>query len=184
MNLHVSLDDLQLFAGKEGEEQARRVYPILQQWSESSEARQALWHAGQILRQAKMFPAGHLKQFYAVGVHHAALALWTYGVVTKATRNQSTIGMSQDIVYIDGLDSTEVQRFIGFGQGRPMIRGVRCDGGQAIEAPLGDPRSCMEVAQEVLRSNFNTGHDLLPPIVENLCHLIKQLGGAAWAVGL
>ncbi|KAI1810258.1 hypothetical protein GGS20DRAFT_568347 [Poronia punctata] len=184
MNLHVSLDDLQLFAGKEGEEQARRVYPTLQQWSESTEARQAIWHGGQILRQAKMFPSGHLKQFYAVGVHHAALALWAYGVVTKATRNHSTSNMMQDTVYIDGLESTEVQRFIEFGQGRPTIRGVRCEDGQGIEAPLDDPRSCMEIAQEVLRMNFNTGHDLLPPIVENLCHLIKQLGGAAWAVGL
>ncbi|KAI0863352.1 hypothetical protein F4860DRAFT_83408 [Xylaria cubensis] len=184
MNLHVSLDDLQLFAGKEGEDQARRVYPILQQWSENTEARQALWHAGQILRQAKMFPPGHLKQFYAVGVHHAALALWTYGVVTRATRNQSTTNISQEVVYIDGLESTEVQRFIEFGQGRPTIRGVRCDDGQGIESALEDPRSCMEVAQEVLRMNFNTGQELLPPMVENLCNLIKQLGGAAWAVGL
>ncbi|KAI0456552.1 hypothetical protein F5B21DRAFT_466947 [Xylaria acuta] len=184
MNLHVSLDDLQLFAGKEGEDQARRVYPILQQWSESTEARQALWHAGQILRQAKMFPSGHLKQFYAVGVHHAALALWTYGVVTRATRNLSPIHASQGVVYIDGLESTEVQRFVEFGQGRPTIRGVRCDDGQGIESALEDPRSCMEVAQEVLRMNFNTSQDLLPPMVENLCNLIKQLGGAAWAVGL
>ncbi|KAI0486453.1 hypothetical protein F4859DRAFT_470441 [Xylaria cf. heliscus] len=184
LNLHVSLDDLQLFAGKEGEDQARRVYPILQQWSESTEARQALWHAGQILRQAKMFPSGHLKQFYAVGVHHAALALWTYGVVTRATRNQSSINIPQEVVYIDGLESTEVQRFIEFGQGRPTIRGVRCDDGQGIESALEDPRSCMEVAQEILRMNFNTGQELLPPMVENLCNLIKQLGGAAWAVGL
>ncbi|KAI0974289.1 hypothetical protein F4678DRAFT_458255 [Xylaria arbuscula] len=185
MNLHVSLDDLQLFAGKEGEDQARRVYPILQQWSESTEARQALWHAAQILRQAKMFPRGHLKQFYAIGVHHAALALWTYGVVTRATRNQSFVNASNEVVYIDGLESTEVQRFIEFGHGRPTIRGVRCDDGrQGIESALEDPRSCMEIAEEILRMNFSTGQELLPPMVENLCHLIKQLGGAAWAVGL
>ncbi|KAJ8123955.1 hypothetical protein O1611_g9475 [Lasiodiplodia mahajangana] len=181
MNLHVSLDDLQLFAGKEGEDQARRVYPILQQWSESSEARQALWHAGQILRQAKTFPSGHLKQFYAVGVHHAALALWTYGVVTRATRNQASSNMSQQVVYIDGQESTEVQRFVEFGQGRPTIRGIRSNDGQNIESGLEDPRSCMEISQEVLRMNFSTGQELLPPMVENLCHLIKQLGEAAWA---
>ncbi|RWA14639.1 hypothetical protein EKO27_g438 [Xylaria grammica] len=184
MNLHVSLDDLQLFAGKEGEDQARRVYPILQQWSESTEARQALWHAGQVLRQAKMFPSGHLKQFYAVGVYHAALALWTYGVVTRVTRNPSSINVAREVVYIDGLESTEVQRFIEFGHGRPTIRGTRSDDGQGIESALEDPRMCMEIAQEVLRMNFNTGQEVSPPMVENLCLLIKQLGGAAWAVGL
>ncbi|KAI1190967.1 hypothetical protein F5B17DRAFT_427058 [Nemania serpens] len=184
MNLHVSLDDLQLFAGKEGEDQARRVYPMLQQWSESPAARKSIWHAAQVLRQAKMFPPGHLKQFYAVGVHHAALALWTYGVVTRARRNQSSTRVSQEVVYLDGPESTEVERFVESGQGRPTIRGVRCDDVQGLESTLEDPRACMEISQEVLRMNFKTGQDLLPPIVENLCHLLKQLGGAAWAVGL
>ncbi|KAI0600176.1 hypothetical protein F4775DRAFT_546523 [Biscogniauxia sp. FL1348] len=184
MNLHVSLNDLQLFAGKEGEDQARRIYPVLQQWSESTEARQALWHAGQIIRQAKMFPPGHLKDFYAVGVHHAALALWTFGVVTKATRNQTPSNPSQEIVYLDGVESSQVQRFIGFGQGLPTIRGWRSENIQGSEAALEDPRACMDIAQEILRMNFNEGRDLLPPIVENLCQLINQLGGAAWAAGL
>ncbi|CAJ2501732.1 Uu.00g045850.m01.CDS01 [Anthostomella pinea] len=184
LNLHVCLDDLQLFAGKEGEDQARRVYPILRRWSESTEARQALWHAGQILRQAKMYPPGHLKDFYAVGVHHAALALWTYGVVTRATRNQPPANMPQEVVYVDGIESAEIQRFIEFGQGRPTIRGQRCENGQEIESGLEDPRACMIIVQEILRMNFGNGQDLLPPIVENLCHLINQLGGAAWAVGL
>ncbi|KAI1639473.1 hypothetical protein F4809DRAFT_648556 [Biscogniauxia mediterranea] len=184
MNLHVSLNDLQLFAGKEGEDQARRIYPVLQQWSESTEARQALWHAGQIVRQAKMFPPGHLKDFYAVGVHHAALALWTYGVVTKATRNQTPSNPSQEAVYLDGVESNQVQRFIGFGHGLPTIRGWRSENIQGSEAALEDPRACMDIAQEILRMNFNEGRDLLPPIVENLCQLINQLGGAAWAAGL
>ncbi|KAI0021456.1 hypothetical protein F4780DRAFT_737475 [Xylariomycetidae sp. FL0641] len=182
LNLHVSLDDLQLFAGKEGEDQARRIYPVLQQWSESSEARQALWHAGQIVRQAKMYPPGHLKDFHAVSVHHAALAIWTYGVVTKATRNTPTPAVSQEAVYIDGAESTDVQQFIGFGQGRPVIRGSHGHRGGHAESSLEDPRHCMEIVQEVLHSNFN--NEPLPPIVENLCQLIRQLGDAAWAVGL
>jgi hypothetical protein len=184
LNLHVSLDDLQLFSGKEGEDQARRMYPILQQWSESPEARQALWHAGQVLRLAKQFPQGHLKDFYAVGVHHAALAFWTYGVITKAARRlPMTAQYGYEPIYLDGIDSPPVRRFIGLGQGRPTIRGPASQDG-AAEATLEDPRACMEVAQEVLRANFAGTPESLPPIVENLCHLIKQLGNAAWAVGL
>ena len=35
MNLHVSFEELQLFAGKEGPEEAHRVYPFLRQWYDS-----------------------------------------------------------------------------------------------------------------------------------------------------
>ncbi|KAK3329359.1 hypothetical protein B0H66DRAFT_20445 [Apodospora peruviana] len=234
MNLLVSLDDLQLFSGKEGEEQARRVYPVLQRWSDSYEARQALWHAGQILRQAKMFPPGHLKDFYAVTVHHAALCLWTHGVVSKATRPRPTTGadrggvsqqqhqhqnqnqppdpiqgsaggadyMQQQqeavvVVYLDGDDAPLLHRYISSGQGLPAIRGpdtpvmMRGDPAAALvpappatESLLEDPQTCMEVAQEILRANFIDGRESLPPISENIIHLLKQLGNAAWAVGL
>jgi hypothetical protein len=84
MNLHVSINDLQLFAGKEGEEQVKKIYPTLQQWVEGRDARQALWHVGQVLREARLFPRNHLKDFYAVAVHCACLTLWAYGVVMGA----------------------------------------------------------------------------------------------------
>lgn len=184
MNLHVSLDDMQLFSGKEGEDQARRVYPVLQQWAASSEARSAVWCAGQIIRYAKFFPPGHLKDFYAVAVHHASLALWTYGIVTRANRRQQMQAQyTYNAVYLDGSDSISIQRFIGFDQGRPMITGPLIRG-SAAESSLLDPRACMDIMQDVLRSNFSQGHGGLPPIVENLCQMIKQLGNAAWAVGL
>ncbi|KAK1988717.1 hypothetical protein LZ30DRAFT_744861 [Colletotrichum cereale] len=182
MNLHLSLNDLQLFSGKEGEDQARRVFGDLREWSQSAEARQSLWHAGQILRQAKMFPQGHLKDFYAVAVHHAALACWTYGVVSKASGKQPA-QYEQEKVFLDGTESNLVHRFIGFNQGHPAILGPPSRAG-TTEASLDDPKACMEVAQEILRANFRDSSDLHPPIVENLCLLIKQLGHAAWAVGM
>ncbi|QLI65328.1 Transcription factor 1 [Metarhizium brunneum] len=184
MNLHVSLDDLQLFLGKEGEDQARRIYPILQQWITSSEARSAAWCASQVLRYAKFFPPGHLKDFYAVAVHHASITLWTYGVVTRANRRQyvaSQIGAEP--IYLDSADSIAIQRFIGFEQGRPMIKGPAIRG-TATEAALHAPRACMEMGQDVLRVNFTQAQEGLPAMVENLIQLIKQLGNAAWAVGL
>lgn len=182
MNLHVSLDDLQLFAGKEGEDQARRIYPVLQQWAESTDSRSAIWYAGQILRYAKLFPKGHLKAFYAVAVHHAALALWTYGVVTRANRRESRLSQ-QEPIYMDGPESPALQKFINLGQGRTLIRGPGPQT-RASEASIEDPRQCMEVAQEVLKANFSGAKEVVPAIVENLCGLIRQLGNAAWAVGL
>ncbi|KAK0734128.1 hypothetical protein B0T26DRAFT_760975 [Lasiosphaeria miniovina] len=184
MNLHVSLDDLQLFSGKEGEEQARRVYPTLQRWSTSVDARQAIWHAGQILRHGKRFPLGHLKDFYAIGVHHASLCLWTHGVIERASRppghqQHGHLGYN-GTVYIDGDDCPIVHRYISFGQGRASIRGPT----NTSSAVVDDPRGYMEVTQEILRANFIGGPDSLPPISENIIHLLKQLSNAAWAVGL
>ncbi|KAI1263054.1 hypothetical protein F5Y18DRAFT_395944 [Xylariaceae sp. FL1019] len=183
VNLYVSLDDLQLFAGKDGEDQARRVYPILQQWSKSGDCRRALWHAGQVLRHAKSFPCGHLKGFYAAGVHHAALALWTYGVVTRA-RNPSSVNIIHENVYIDDEETALVPRFINFGLGRPMIRGFKSKYGEFVASAIDDPRAAMEIAESILRRNYDSGQEIPSPMVENICHLIQQLGGAAWAVGL
>ncbi|KJZ79034.1 hypothetical protein HIM_01807 [Hirsutella minnesotensis 3608] len=184
LNLHVSLDDMQLFSGKEGEDQARRIYPVLQQWAASAESRSAVWCAAQVLRYAKVFPRDHLKDFYAVAVHHAALALWTYGVVVRANRGRAAAvtQYGTEAIYLDGSDSIAIQRFIGFDQGRPLIKGLGQQGA-VTEASVLNPRACMEVAQDVLRSNFARGQEL-PQIVENLCQIIRQLGNAAWAVGL
>ena len=80
MKLHVSLNDIQLFSGRAGEEEARRVYPQIRAWTEESESRTAVWHAGQLFRTARSFEKTRLRDFYAVAVHHAALTLWVYGL--------------------------------------------------------------------------------------------------------
>lgn len=185
MNLHVSMDDIQLFAGREGEDQARRIYSVLQQWASCTEGRSATWCAGQILRHARLFPQGHLKDFYAVAVHHAALVLWTYGVVAKANRRQAHLPSQHalEAIHLDGPDPMPVQRFISFGQGRPVIRGAATRG-STDESAIEDPREAMESVQEVLKLNLDPGSETLPPMVENVCFLIKQLGDAAWTVGL
>ncbi|KAM0250558.1 hypothetical protein ACHAQJ_008568 [Trichoderma viride] len=188
MHLHVSLDDLQIFSGKQGEEEARRMYPILQQWTASPESWYAIWCAGQILRYAKLFPLGQLKDFYAIAVHHAALALWTFGVVARASQQQDMSSQyGYEPMYIDeSSDTTSVQHFLSFGQGRPLIQGPTgsSSGTAPGDASIYDPRACMDIAQEILQANFRRPQDALPPLVENLCQLIKQLGNAAWAVGL
>ncbi|KAK4186449.1 C6 transcription factor RegA [Podospora australis] len=202
MNLNVSLNDLQLFSGKEGEDQARRIYPNLQRWCTSPEARQALWHAGQILRQGKLFPAGHLKDFYAIAVHHAALCLWAYGIITRASssrQNTMMAAMGIETVFIDGEDSASVQQWLHYGQGRPAIRGPSkgagithrqqyqgsssSGGGPSQNLLLEDPRGCMVAVQEILQANFAGGRESLPPVSENIVVVLKQLESAAWAIG-
>lgn len=153
MNLCVAFEDLQLLAGKEGEEEARRVFPSLKQWYRSPECRQAMWHAGQILLAARR-PAGRspnasraaipdtpwLRDFHAVALYHAGLAFWVYGLLTKAIYLEHQRGETGrhlelpvdyqgEMLHLDGDESDASisigrDRFIGLNKGRAVISSV------------------------------------------------------------
>lgn len=201
MSLHVSLADLQLFLGKEGDDQAKRIYPALQQWTQGPDSRKAIWHAGQILRFARDFPPGHLKDFYAVAVHQAALTLWTWGVVTRALRrNRGQASafnrLNEPTVHLDGLDSPH--EFIAYSSGRPAITGLPskeasavADGGAGVNHIRGhtglnyfvdEPALCMRAVADIFAKKYPNG--TAPPMVENLGHLIRQLGKAPGGTGM
>lgn len=83
MILHVSPDELQKFAGKAGEEEARRVTVSLEQhWVNTPEARYAAWHAGQVFLNARRLPPASLRGFNAIALYLASLTLWVYGLLT------------------------------------------------------------------------------------------------------
>ena len=100
MNFHVSFEELQVLAGMQGEQEARRAVPLLKQWYGSSQSRQAIWHAGQILRAAttKSPPVstGHytpthrrfMRDFHTVCLYHAGLTLWVYGLMSRASARE------------------------------------------------------------------------------------------------
>ncbi|CAK4034861.1 Early growth response 1 [Lecanosticta acicola] len=110
MNLCVAFGDLQILAGKEGEEEARRVLPSLKQWYRSPECREALWHAGQVLRAARR-PAGRspnasrfappdtpwLRDFNAIALYHAGLAFWVYGLLSRAIARDIEAGQDASV---------------------------------------------------------------------------------------
>jgi hypothetical protein len=199
MTLYVSLEDLQAFAGKEDEEESLRAYPAVQAWIQGSESRLAVWHAGQLLREARTFGPGGLREFWAVGVYHAAITLWAYGVLLKlpgppmvdslgvAYSSSSSASASatpeshlgghndEDVVYLDGVDTQTAMRFIDHNHGRPMI----C--GPTGEVDVRLPGRVMRAVSELLRrSHAATVEDTtLPPLVENLVQLMVALGEAA-----
>ncbi|KAM5349874.1 hypothetical protein ACJ41O_006379 [Fusarium nematophilum] len=198
MYLHSSLKETQLFAGKGDVEDARRVLPCLQQWVGSSHSRQAVWHAGQVLRAARDFPLKQLREFYAIAVYHAGLILWSYGVVSHimAVRENTTLSpLSQagPVIRLDGLDSPAlpaIQQFITLGKGTPGISpypgsdGFPSSPGLDL-APLSDPEAAMGVVVAVLSGNFPGLQDgeAPPSLVENLVQLLQDLGKAAGSVG-
>lgn len=190
LNLHVSFEDLQFFAGKDGDYEARRVYPLLKQWTQSPESRQAVWHACQVLRAAKQYQPQTLRDASAIALYHASLALWAYAVVSSSAKIQPSksreatgeIEEEGDFVWLDGEDGPCVQRFLKLGRGVPAIRrGVEVgetsrDTGNAT---LGQVGIVMEIAIEILRRKSMGEDRSCPPLVENLCVLMRSLGVAA-----
>ncbi len=193
MHLHVSLEEVQLLAGKEGEEEARKAFPILSAWAESPESRQAIFHAGQVLRAAKQHETSMLRDASAVAVYHASLTFWAYSVLSKSlsspdghqqqlnTRATPGTAGHHSLVRLDAEDTPELQRFLVLGKGVPSIRSwVEGDELNAKhDVPLSDPMSVMTAITSLLWKKNGDDEKSCPPLVVNLSKLMRSLGSAA-----
>jgi hypothetical protein len=187
MHLHVSLEDIQIFAGKEGQEEARKMVASLRAWTKLSDSRQAIYHAGQVLRQAAQYPFGFLSGFAAISVYHASLVLWAYAVLAEPenlqhTRYEGSPGNTMmEFVRLDGSQAPgEFQRFLMLGKGVACISTYRVqqdqeDGSVTV---LTDAMGVMESVTNLL-ANKNGAFSEMPPIVSNLVKLMQSLGKAA-----
>ena len=194
LNMHISFEQVQLLAGKEGEEEARRVLPLLQRWSATSDARRAVWHAGQVLKAARQCPQRHLRDFEAVCLYHAGMTFWSYAIVSasvsdqqdgygdhQTSRSRPHISASE-LVWLDGDDCPAVQRFIALNRGTPVVCGPsgESDGRNMFPITLENPKAIMNICIELLRGNSPMEVGCTPlPLVENLSQLMQDLGIAA-----
>lgn len=202
MALYVSLDDIQLFSGRSGEEEARRVYPRIRDWTQDVESRTTIWHAGQVLRLARNFEKTRLRDFYAVAVYHATLTLWVFGMVTSNTarrsRAQTPVGprgavsdlngignreQSQPVL-LDGEDDKAAKGFRHLGHGKPCLwnNGQNIHGFVSKICFLENSQGVMLLAAELLKSNYPRSHSGLPPLVENLASLMIELSNLSGRV--
>lgn len=183
----MSFNHIQLFAGREGEEESRRAYPNLQAWRKTSEARSAVWYAGQVIRFAKML--GGIRDFFAVAVYHASLTFWAYGVI--GLTEHSTGGNNTDAdgyVWVDEEECEAVKRFIALGRGVPCFS-VSYGAGDTQKAMISEPWTVMEHIVGIFKpwrdapEGFSAEQQSTAPLlVENLSQLIRELGTAARAV--
>ena len=201
MLLHVSLDDIQLFAGKSGEEEARRVYPQIRDWADDTTSRITVWHAGQVLRIARSFERTKLRDFYAVAVYHCTLTLWVYGMVASHTArtseaqtpalNRQSHGLantnigtpSPGLAFLDADENKIARAFRQLGHGKPCLKGsdewlnTRSHRGEQSShiCYLDDSKGIMLLGADTLRHNFPHSRNGLPPLVENLVNLMSEL---------
>ena len=180
MHLHLSLDDVHLFAGVEGEEEARRVYPSLVQWTKTATSRQALWHAGQVIRSARNLRPGLICDFAAIAVYQASLAFWAYGIITRASEPSPLSG--QNITaWLDGPDDTGAQRWIINGKGNAAIRSLPQPG---VPSTVGEPSALVSNPDDVVIAvvaamRRNHAEARSPPLVDNLINMMEGLRKAS-----
>jgi hypothetical protein len=190
MHLHVSLEDIQLLAGREGREDAIRVYPSLQEWINTAASRRAVWHAGQVLRCAKSMPPQLLRDFSAIAVYHASLTFWAYGVILNTCKSSnaadgagsppSSLVAGRQSVWLDQAETTLSQRFIAMNRGVPGIHGVEDSQPAAF---LENPGAVIDAVMDILKRNHDARGDqqpqpTRPPLVENLVQLMHGLRNA------
>ncbi|KAK8074660.1 hypothetical protein PG997_009323 [Apiospora hydei] len=211
MILHVHPDDLQRFAGKYGEDEARHAAMALEDpWAGSRDARHAVWHAGQVFRHARALPPASLRGFHAIAVYFASLTLWVYGLLSCSyytqgqQQQQDGVGASYSAapatsstssstaatsaimppppptkyVLLDGDESRETRAFLQLDKGIPGLStglGSAAEGGGGAES-LSNPGMVLDIARNVFRENYPVRSEPLPPLVESLGNLLRDLG--------
>lgn len=177
----VPLYALHAFAGRDGENEARRVYPILQQWTQTREARQSVWHAGQIYRIAGEHPIHTLNDTCVIFLYQASITLWVYGVVMSARRSRDitslplSCDLNQDeLVWLNGDACMAMRRFIGTADGVPSLKCLHNAQFRFVE----DAKGTMDLAVQLLRRPLGAGEGILG-IVESMTRLMEELARVA-----
>ncbi|KAF5600898.1 transcription factor Pig1p [Fusarium pseudoanthophilum] len=179
MHLHIPFEEVELFAGKGHQSDARHALSVLLDWTNSPESRKAIWYAGQIIRAAEMFEPGRLRGFYTIALYQANLAFWAYAVVSqvKGTNKNDSILNGEEIVCLNGPESPLVQRFIS--RGVPSVAVIQPSALQHGGSPirLMDREAVVNYVLSILSANFSHV-EAVPPLVENLEQLLDKLGRA------
>lgn len=185
MIFHANLEDLQRFAGRFGEGEAAEATEEFRTWAKTTEARIAIWHAGQVIRAAKNLPPNGLMAFNAIAVYYSVLTLWIYGLMTSHQMSWSDTQSPQfqiaahppnvEIV-LNEEDGPRPRSFREDKKGVPGIVSYGLDGREFI--PLKAPDRILQFARQLYKDNFSPeGQPLpLPPLVEGLCDLLIELG--------
>ncbi|KAH8896562.1 hypothetical protein GQ53DRAFT_524697 [Thozetella sp. PMI_491] len=166
--LHSSPEDMGRFASRFEADDFDNVLPALEKWLHSGESCRAIWHAGQILRAARLFPPVELGGFYSVAVYQACLTLWVFTVLLERSEKDRD-PVRAPIVALDQHETVESRSFLKSGRGCPCIN----VGGQMTR--LDNPRIVSEVMDEIFQENFASKGHPLPLLTEDLYTLIHTL---------
>lgn len=138
-------------------------------------------------------PPAEMRDFYAIAVYFASLSIWAYGHLTtsKDTPKSSPKIQDEDASFLkldarfNGnfivLNSEETSSFRPFIAGRqitPVLATVTGNHSDSFIS-LDNPNSVLQMARSLYRGNFPIEDEPMPPLVENMGNLMRDLCGAS-----
>lgn len=181
LHIHMPFEDIQIFAGIEGSEQARSSYPFIRDWAQSESARRSVYHASQIIRVAKELPRGYVHSITAMMLYHASLSFLVYGLLAKQPVGSTWGAMgplprvSED-VYLDQAEDFTIRKFLQHGSGSPCIQCWNESSNVSEATYLSNPRRIIGAIVGILRGNF--GSRPRPHLVDKMMQLMTGLEGS------
>ncbi|KAL4749833.1 hypothetical protein BDW72DRAFT_194414 [Aspergillus terricola var. indicus] len=180
MHMYVSLEEVEILATSDDPGRALafdQPGSALREWAGSEQARNAIWHAGQVVRAIRLLPMQTLRDLMAIALYHASLTLWAYGMVyLRMTALEKRLAVGPALgsnVWLDGPETDDVHRYIALQRGVPALQHP----GDTREAVfIGDPTAVLTMMIEIMQHNHY--HELFtqtPLLVANLVHLLERL---------
>lgn len=157
----------------EGAEESSAQYA--RKWLESSACGKTLWHAGRVLQAAAKFPPGSLCDVFAIALLHAAVVLWSYGLLHRSREGRSALGNPETPEVIIGAGKVAGYEMLLIPTKLVIL------GNRDHPVILSDPQSTVRAAGRILESN--RGRDVPAARSEELCDMLEDLRLAAeqWA---
>lgn len=174
MTLNASIKNIEILAGKAGVQESRDMYKLMKDWPETAEAREAIWHAGQVLRLFKLLD--RLTSFQIIMAYHAGLVLFVYSVLS-CVNGRVPAAQSDSILYLNDTSSAHAEEFIRNGSSEPMLRSD-FRGTERINVPLLATKEAVEIISEVILNRSCNNEGLSPRLVNGLVKLLKDLASA------
>lgn len=189
MLLFTDPDELQRFAGKYGEEEAKQSSHGFRLWGQTLDSRTAIWHAGQVVRAARQIPPARLRGLSAIAVYYAIMTLWIYGLMLSSASPQAVVPrnshrawksfrsnqLSRIKVELNEPETSHSRAFISNNEGIPGLSLAIKEKTTTDFIALEETDRILGLAREILERNFSIVNESLPPLVENLCNLLKDL---------
>ncbi|KAH7409384.1 hypothetical protein BKA64DRAFT_395919 [Cadophora sp. MPI-SDFR-AT-0126] len=179
IHLYVSVEQLELVAGREGLAEAQAAYPSVGFWSKTQDARQAICHAGKIFSVFPKLPRDSLQIFHAVALFHAALCIWMYGILSYQDKiPPDDLAKSAVEVEIESAENVNTQRWIRLGRGEPTIPTLSSDKDTTSvgRMPIFQSSAILSNTRQILREKFQNEAGSMPPVVEHISRALEILG--------